>query len=69
MGEELRGYYTALAKKEAAMIEMNRDIEALTRLIKTHGRQLESLVEKREKTRKEIFQLSAGLQLILKANE
>lgn len=69
MEEELRGYYTALAKKEAAMIEMNRDIEALSRLIKTQVRQLDSLVEKREKARKEIIQLSAGLQLILKANK
>lgn len=69
MADELKAYYTALAKKEAAMIEMTRDIEALTRLIKTQVRQLNDLIVKREKTRKEIVQLSAGLQLILKANE
>ena len=62
--EQLKSMYTALAHKEALIINDTKDIQALTRIMKNNARQLEHLVERRERTRKEIEDLKTRLEVI-----
>lgn len=60
--EQLKQLYADLAHKEALFIRDTKDIEALSRIIKNQTRQLERLVQRREKTRKELNLLAGYLE-------
>lgn len=71
MGEtaqELKDIYSALATKEAKIIQYDKDIAALKRVIINNMKMLKRMAEYRDNTMKEIKQLQVGIQLIIEAN-
>ena len=71
MGEtarELKDIYSALATKEAMIIQYDKDIASHKRVIINNMKTLKHLAEHRDNTMKEIKQLREGLQLIIEVN-
>ena len=71
MGEtaqQLKDIYSALATKEAKLIQYDKDIASLKRVIINNMKMLKRMGEHRDNIMKEIKQLRAGLQLIIEAN-
>lgn len=71
MGEtaqELKDIYSDLATKEAKIIQYDKDIASLKRVIINNMKMLKRMCEHRDNIMKEIKQLRAGLQLIIEAN-
>lgn len=66
--QELKDIYSALATKEAMIIQYDKDITALKRVIINNMKILQRMGEHRDNTMKEIKQLRAGLQLIIEVN-
>lgn len=62
--QQLKDIYSALATKEAKIIQYDKDIESLKRLIINNMKMLKRMREHRDNTMKEIKQLRSGLQLI-----
>lgn len=65
--QQLKDIYSALARKEALLIQYDRDLAALKRLITSNIKYMKALAVKRDNTMKEIKQLRAGLQMIMEA--
>lgn len=65
---ELKDIYSALATKEAKIIQYDKDIASLKRVIINNMKMLKRMAEHRDNTMKEIKQLRAGLELIIEAN-
>lgn len=66
---DLKNIYSALAAKEAKLLQYDKDIAALKRITINNMRILKDLGERRDSTMREIKQLRAGLELILEVNE
>lgn len=67
--KELKDIYSALATKEAKLLQYDKDIAALKKIIINNMRILKDLSEHRDNIMREIKQLQAGLRLILEVNE
>ena len=65
---DLKNIYSALAAKEAKLLQYEKDIAALKRITINNMRILKDLGERRDNTMWEIKGLRAGLELILETN-
>ena len=65
---DLKNIYSALAAKEAKLLQYEKDIAALKRITINNMRILKDLGERHDNTMREIKGLRAGLELILETN-